>query len=415
MRILPATTTKTTPKKQLEPMTLNAYNRTVSAFTSKLTPAADICVGLAITSVVVFSVLGNGLVLVICYRRRKKMVCSELLCVNLAVVDFLCCVCFYPLSIMSSFHHMWLGENITCVYYGLGCYSFGLCGMFTITAISIIRYLKTCYSLVYGEGTEGANIQIACCAIWLLAVVWSSFPLIGWGEYVPEPYGLSCTIAWKAYHTSAKDAFYVICSFACFTMVPVLLIVVSQCQILYKVFRFSNSLSARGIRNNLKYAEKRLSVMFFCISLGFVIAWVPYAVVSLLFIFHRESQYMAPEGFVFPALFAKSSHVYNPFIYFYFNKTFRRELRCLLLSFWPKLGGNRVSVHNAMVIQHPIHIQLQERARVPKRTFGLSQDQTLSKNKDKAMHRSGSNPVPGRPVYTCWGSTSKKSLHHLGQ
>lgn len=103
---------------------------------------------------VLLSVLGNGLVLVICSRRRKKMVGSELLCVNLAVVDFLCCICFYPLSILSSFNHAWLGENITCVYYGLGCYIFGLCGMFTITAISIIRYLKTCYSLGYGEGSR---------------------------------------------------------------------------------------------------------------------------------------------------------------------------------------------------------------------------------------------------------------------
>ncbi|XP_068433803.1 opsin 8, group member c [Clinocottus analis] len=409
-------------------MTLDSHNRT-SAFTSKLTPAADICVGLAIFSVVVLSVLGNGLVLVICYRRKKKMVGSEMLCVNLALVDFLCCICFYPLSIMSSFRHMWLGENLTCVYYGLGCYSFGLCGMFTIAAISVIRYLKTCYSMVYAVWLEGANIQIACCAIWLVAVVWSSFPLVGWGEYVPEPYGLSCTIAWRAYHTSAKDAFYVISSFACFTMVPVLLIMVSQCQILYKVYRFSNSLSARGIPNNLKYAEKRLSVMFFCISLGFVIAWAPYAVVSLLSIFHKENQYMAPEGFVFPALFAKSSHIYNPLIYFYFKKTFRRDLRCLLLSFWPKLGGNRVSVHTATVHEYPIHIQLQERVHVPKRTFGLSQDRTLSKSKSKSKGRAThsndgnpvpgnpvpGNPVPGRPVYTCWETTSGKKNLQLGQ
>lgn len=108
---------------------------------------------------------------------------------------------------------------------------------------------------------EGANIRIACCAIWLVATVWSSFPLFGWGEYVPEPYGLSCTIAWRGYHTSKKDAFYVICSFACFTLVPVLLIVVSQCQILCKVSRFSYSLSARGIRNNLLQTEKRLSMV----------------------------------------------------------------------------------------------------------------------------------------------------------
>ncbi|XP_029281898.1 opsin 8, group member c isoform X2 [Cottoperca gobio] len=331
------------------------------------------------------------------------MVGSELLCVNLAVVDFLCCVCFYPFSIISSFHHVWLGEYITCVYYGLGCYIFGLCGMFTITAISITRYMKTCNSLVYDVWLEGTNIRIACCATWLVAAVWSSFPLFGWGEYVPEPYGLSCTIAWRGYHTSAKDAFYVICSFACFTMVPVLLIVVSQCLILLKVSRFSYSLSARGIRNNLRYTEKRLSIMFFCVSLGFVIAWAPYAIVSFLFIFHQENLYMAPVGFVFPALFAKSSHVYNPFIYFYFNKTFRRELRCLLLSVWPKLGGNRVDVHITTVHQVPIHIELQERVCVQKKNFGLTRDRTRSKEKYDNTR------VLGKSVYTCWGSMSKNT------
>ncbi|KAM7367757.1 hypothetical protein PAMP_014034 [Pampus punctatissimus] len=392
------------------PLNSSDDNRTVSVFTSKLTPTADICVGMAILFVVLISVLGNGLVLVICYRRRKKMVGPELLCVNLAVVDFLCCICFYPLSILSSFHHAWLGENITCVYYGLGCYIFGLCGMFTIAAISIIRYLKTCYSLVYAVWLEGANIRLTCCAIWLVAAVWSSFPLFGWGEYVPEPYGLSCTIAWRGYHTSAKDAFYVICSFACFTLVPVLLTVVSQCQILYKVSRFSYSLSARGIRNNLRHAEKQLSMMFSCISLGFVIAWAPYAIVSFLFIFHKGNWYMAPEGFVFPALFAKSSHIYNPFIYFYFNKTFQRELRCLLLSFWPKLGSNQVGVHIATGHQAPcpIHIQLKERGCIQKKTFDVSQDRTHSKDKKKGRDtHTSSNHIHGRVVYTCWGSSPK--------
>ncbi|XP_030578311.1 opsin 8, group member c [Archocentrus centrarchus] len=393
-------------------MPLNFYdeNRTTSAFTSKLTPAADIGVGLTILCIALLSVLGNGLVLVICYLRRKKMVGSELLCVNLAVVDFLCCICFYPLSILSSFRHAWLGENITCIYYGLGCYIFGLCGMFTIAAISIIRYLKTCCTLACAVWLKGANIRLMCCAIWLVSAVWSSFPLFGWGEYVPEPYGLSCTIAWRGYHTSAKDAFYVICSFACFTLVPIFLIVVSQCRILYKVSRFSYSLSARGIRNNLRHAEKRLSMMFFCISLGFVVAWAPYTIVSFLFIFRKEHQYMAPEGFVFPALFAKSSHIYNPFIYFYFNKTFQRELRHLLLSSYHKTGGNRVGVHITTGHQapYPIHIQLQEQGCNQKNEFGLSQDGAQSKRKHKreVLHSSNNH---GRLVYSCWGTTPKKA------
>lgn len=79
---------------------------------------------------------------------------SELLFVNLAVVDFMSCICFYPLSIMSSFSHAWLGQGLTCIYYGLGCYTLGLCSMFTVAAISVVRYLKTCCQLVYGESTR---------------------------------------------------------------------------------------------------------------------------------------------------------------------------------------------------------------------------------------------------------------------
>ncbi|XP_033991533.1 opsin 8, group member c [Trematomus bernacchii] len=388
-------------------MNRSEENRSSSAFTSTLSPAADSCVGVAILSVVLLSVLGNGLVLLVCYRRRNKLVGSELLCVNLALADFLVCICFYPFSIISSFSHSWLGGNITCVYYGLGCFFCGLCGMFTVAAISVTRYMKICNSLVYDVWLEESNIRLMCFAIWLVAVVWSCLPLFGWGEYVPEPYGLSCTVAWRGYHSSTKDAFYIICTFTVFALIPVVLIVVSQCLILAKLNRYSYSLSARGIRNNMRYIEKRLSMMFFCVSLGFVIAWAPYAIVSFLFIFHEEHVYMASEGYLFPALFAKSSHIYNPFIYFYFNRTFQKELRHMLRSIGRKLGGNRVSVHVPIEHHFPIHIQLQERRCVRKKRGGVSQDRTRSKSKSKEQEKCITNNQ--KLVQTCWESTAKEA------
>lgn len=159
--------------------------------------------------------------------------------------------------------------------------------------------------------------------------------------------------------------------------------------------------------------------MFFCISLGFVIAWAPYAIVSFLFIFNHGDWYMAPEGFVFPALFAKSSHIYNPFIYFYFNKTFQQELRGLLLSFWPKMGGNRVGiqVESGDQAPYPIHIQLQEKRCMKKSSFALSREKVHSKIKSKSRSRAtrtNSNSFQGRQVYACWGSSSKNVATFLG-
>lgn len=180
--------------------------------------------------------------------------------------------------------------------------------------------------------------------------------------------------------------------------------------------------------NDMKYFSRVLNnfflpQMFFCISLGFVIAWAPYAVVSFLFIFHKGNWYMAPEGFVFPALFAKSSHIYNPFIYFYFNKTFQQELRHLFMTVWPRARGNRVGIHLPVAnqTQCPIHIQLQERHCVPKKKKTLSQDRTNSKSKSKSKSKSQSKERDqnngsrflGRPVYVCWESTSHNVMSDL--
>ena len=120
---------------------------------------------------------------------------------------------------------------------------------------------KVCPSPGTAAWLDGANIGLVCFGSWVIATLWSCLPMFGWGECSPEPYGLSCTVAWRGYYTFTKDALYVICSFAFFTLVPVLLIVVSQCQILLKVCRFSYSLSTRGIRINLRHAEKRLSMV----------------------------------------------------------------------------------------------------------------------------------------------------------
>ena len=63
------------------------------------------------------------------------------------------------------------------------------------------------------------------------------------------------------------------------------------------------------------------------ISSGFLIAWTPYVIVSFWSMFHSlEQDHMAPVITLLPCLFAKSSTVYNPFIYFIFQRTSSHKL-----------------------------------------------------------------------------------------
>lgn len=79
------------------------------------------------------------------------------------------------------------------------------------------------------------------------------------------------------------------------------------------------------------------------ISLGFVVCWSPYAVVSLWSIFH-DSGSIPPEVSLLPCMFAKSSTVYNPLIYYIFSQSFRREVKQL----WRRLGSTLCSVSNSV-------------------------------------------------------------------
>ena len=66
------------------------------------------------------------------------------------------------------------------------------------------------------------------------------------------------------------------------------------------------------------------------ISTGFLIAWTPYVSVSFWSMFHSQEQdHMTPFITLLPCLFAKSSTVYNPVIYFIFQRTTRQELQRL--------------------------------------------------------------------------------------
>lgn len=67
------------------------------------------------------------------------------------------------------------------------------------------------------------------------------------------------------------------------------------------------------------------------ISIGFIGCWAPYGMVSLWSIL-QDSSTIPPEVSLLPCMFAKSSTVYNPLIYYIFSQNFRREVKQLRLG-----------------------------------------------------------------------------------
>ena len=71
----------------------------------------------------------------------------------------------------------------------------------------------------------------------------------------------------------------------------------------------------------LRY-EKKVAAMFLLMIVSFLVCWTPYAVVSMMEAFSRQSV-ISPVMAIVPSFLAKSSTAYNPLIYVLMSKKVR--------------------------------------------------------------------------------------------
>ncbi|XP_054475030.1 opsin 8, group member b [Anoplopoma fimbria] len=300
-------------------------------YDSALSPAVDIGAGCFLLVVAVFSIVGNLLVLVMAVKRSERMKPPELLSVNLAVTDLGAAVTMYPLAVASAWRHRWVGGDATCVYYAVAGFFFGIASIMNLTGLAIVRFIVSLNLQSPNEKIGWRKVKLLCLWTWLYALIWAMFPFMGWGRYGPEPFGLSCSLAWGQ---MKHEGFYFVVSMFSFNLViPSVIIVCCYFGIaikLYFTYRRSETNSNR-IPNIVKL-HRRLLVIAVLISLGFIICWSPYAIVSMWSILH-ESSSIPPQVSLLPCLFAKSSTVYNPLIYYIFSQSFRKEVKQLFLYF----------------------------------------------------------------------------------
>ncbi|XP_010221965.1 PREDICTED: opsin-5 [Tinamus guttatus] len=276
----------------------------------------------------ILTILGNSAVLATALRRSSLLKSPELLTVNLAVADIGMAISMYPLAIASAWNHAWLGGDASCVYYALMGFLFGVCSMMTLCAMAVIRFLVTNSSKSNSNKITKNTVCIVITVIWLYSLLWAILPLIGWGYYGPEPFGISCTIAWSKFHNSSNGFSFILSMFLLCTVLPALTIVACYLGIAWKVHKAYQEIQNIDRIPNAAKLEKKLTLMAVLISVGFLSSWTPYAAASFWSIFN-SSDSLQPIVTLLPCLFAKSSTAYNPFIYYIFSKTFRHEIKQL--------------------------------------------------------------------------------------
>ncbi|CAL1610911.1 unnamed protein product [Knipowitschia caucasica] len=314
-------------------------------FESKLSPSADLVIAAFLILTGVASVCGNGAVLAVYHRKRSKIKPPELMIVNLALCDFGFSAVGMPFFIISSLSHGWIFGDTGCLLYGLQGLVFGIGSLITTSLISLDRCLKIC-CLRYGQRINNLHACVIIAVSWLFTVFWASLPAFGFGRYRPEPYGTSCTVDWWSIQTADTDRLYVYL-FLCFCFgFPTITIIASYLSILHKVYTSNRALASLPCSavSNTHSKDLKLAKMAVMVCVVFLVAWLPYASVSLISALVSRNDTLSessnpgpgsssspgsclpPVVTVIPALFAKSHCMMNPVIYQIMHREFRDSL-----------------------------------------------------------------------------------------
>ncbi|CAF0759611.1 unnamed protein product [Rotaria sordida] len=267
-------------------------------------------IGIYLCFTFIFGVCLNAIVLIILLQNKRRRSPIDIFIIALCFADLLDALLGIPLSLTSNLACRWLYGKYLCYYEGFITYFVGMVGLYLLTALSLNRYWK----IVTPTKEKYVTFQTAYISI-ILSVLgglfWALPPIFGWNNYKLEGVRTTCSICWQ--DRTINVISYNVLMFIFAYTIPLIIMVYCNICIYLKVHENSR---AQMAWNTIKNSSK---------SVAFTIAWTPYAIVAFISSFFSPDL-IPPLGGTIPAIFAKSSIYFNPFIYIMSNSYVRSKL-----------------------------------------------------------------------------------------
>ncbi|XP_035990359.1 opsin 4xa isoform X1 [Fundulus heteroclitus] len=276
-------------------------------------------------------VTGNALVMYAFSCDKKLRTPPNFFIMNLAISDFLMAITQSPIFFVNSLYKGWIFGETGCKIYAFCGALFGITSMINLLAISIDRYIVITKPLQSIGWTSARRTCLIIALVWLYSLAWSLAPLLGWSSYIPEGLMTSCTWDYVTSTPANKSYTLMLCCFVFF--IP--LGIISYCYLcmflairhasrdveqLGSQVRKSTLVQQQSIRTEWKLAK-----IAFVVIIVFVLSWSPYACVTLI-AWAGYANILNPYSKAVPAVIAKASAIYNPFIYAITHSKYRDTL-----------------------------------------------------------------------------------------
>ncbi|MBN3301107.1 OPN4A protein, partial [Amia calva] len=273
-------------------------------------------------------VAGNLLVMYAFYSNKKLRTAPNFFIMNLAISDFLMSITQSPIFFVNCLNKEWVFGELGCKIYAFCGALFGITSMITLLAISIDRYVVITKPLQSIRWTSRQRTYVVIFLVWLYSLAWSLAPLLGWSSYVLEGLMTSCTWDYVTATSANRSYTLMLCCFVFF--IP--LLVISYCYVFMFIAIRNTSRDVEKLGTHVRKPtlihqqaiknEWKLAKIAFVVIIVYVLSWAPYATVTLI-AWAGYAHILTPYSKTVPAVIAKASAIYNPFIYAIIHSKYR--------------------------------------------------------------------------------------------
>ncbi|XP_053170838.1 C-C chemokine receptor type 1-like [Scomber japonicus] len=284
-----------------------------------------------------FSLVGNGLVLVIIHRFERLTTVTNILLLNLVMSSLIFMSSFPFLGVYSQLSD-WIFGNVMCKIVGsvyfLGLYS----SVLFLALLTLDRHLAIVYPLGAPRMRRQRYALLSCAVVWLVSSLACIPSMILYRSFY---YRLDNATLCQEFPAEINDAtvihlrdsaFYI--QLFLFLLFP--LIVIVYCYVRIAITVISSKLVA-------KFKTVRL---IFVIVLLFFVSWIPYNVVLLTDHGHQPCEERKRRGYV-EQVTRKLAYIYfciSPIFYTFVGKKFQNYFRQMMVKRFPGLE-KYISVH----------------------------------------------------------------------
>ncbi|XP_040013741.1 alpha-2A adrenergic receptor [Xiphias gladius] len=145
---------------------------------SPYTPQATAAFSIAITFMMILTIVGNILVIIAVLTSRSLKGAQNLFLVSLAAADILVATLIIPFSLANELQGYWAFSSIWCEIYLALDVLFCTSSIVHLCAIALDRYLSISKPVSYGAIRTPTRIKAAIIVVWLISAVISFPPLL---------------------------------------------------------------------------------------------------------------------------------------------------------------------------------------------------------------------------------------------